>query len=766
MNKILFNFILGIIVAVNMLFFPVQAEEVPISDAQTVVGDLHDEESSDDPVEESVIENDSEAAAENVTIDEGLSSDETENEAGTGDLTEEETGIGDAIALEEESGTKDGTEEEAENGDTTDEETGNGYSIQEGTENGDTTEEDLTADDADEEAVDGEGNETEEVQQEDPAAGVTEMIPDDPENASAGTTDMLINEPEALTETQAPADDSGVNEKPENVDPAPPAGVYARPVINSISTDGESITLKWDNPEGALFRIYRWNILPYQIGTSSTGSFVDKDVSYGWSYTYFIATDSPAYRYPYSQTVSKRVSRPIEDIDQEHKIGENLAWNLDGDKKRDSLVISGSGSMPDFSSPSEVPWRDRAGEIKQIAIDDGVTYVGDHTFSDMESLEEVSIPSSVREYGHEVFRGSTNLEFFNHDSAVDSDQLHIAVQYLTGVYSGEKYEPEVNVRKGAEGKVYNGMPALVPNRDYTVTYNNTTEAGDGTIEITFIGDYADAGSVVIPFTVVSELREGEKIKNITGIELLPSSGTYTGSAHHPDTIVRSGRWTLKEGVDYILTYTDMIEEGTYTVTAQGIGAYSGEAQALYTIRNQKQSGDSHPPVIPPAPNKTPVPDKIPAPDTPKTPDTIDPDQQEPVKKPEESNGEKAGTKEAETEAAAEKGKEEIADAAAETENEETADAVAEYEEETAEPVTDQLKEKAAKAIAEKFDSFLSDLERFLEENFFGKVDFSPGDSLGKKDIENVKLFAGVVGIMISICAGVYIWFFHWFLHGM
>ena len=766
MNKILFNFILGIIVAVNMLFFPVQAEEVTISDAQTVVGDLHDEESSDDPVEESVIENDSEAAAENVTIDEGLSSDETENEAGTGDLTEEETGIGDAIALEEESGTKDGTEEEAENGDTTDEETGNGYSIQEGTENGDTTEEDLTADDADEEAVDGEGNETEEVQQEDPAAGVTEMIPDDPENASAGTTDMLINEPEALTETQAPADDSGVNEKPENVDPAPPAGVYARPVINSISTDGESITLKWDNPEGALFRIYRWNILPYQIGTSSTGSFVDKDVSYGWSYTYFIATDSPAYRYPYSQTVSKRVSRPIEDIDQEHKIGENLAWNLDGDKKRDSLVISGSGSMPDFSSPSEIPWRDRAGEIKQIAIDDGVTYVGDHTFSDMESLEEVSIPSSVREYGHEVFRGSTNLEFFNHDSAVDSDQLHIAVQYLTGVYSGEKYEPEVNVRKGAEGKVYNGMPALVPNRDYTVTYNNTTEAGDGTIEITFIGDYADAGSVVIPFTVVSELREGEKIKNITGIELLPSSGTYTGSAHHPDTIVRSGRWTLKEGVDYILTYTDMIEEGTYTVTAQGIGAYSGEAQALYTIRNQKQSGDSHPPVIPPAPNKTPVPDKIPAPDTPKTPDTIDPDQQEPVKKPEESNGEKAGTKEAETEAAAEKGKEEIADAAAETENEETADAVAEYEEETAEPVTDQLKEKAAKAIAEKFDSFLSDLERFLEENFFGKVDFSPGDSLGKKDIENVKLFAGVVGIMISICAGVYIWFFHWFLHGM
>ena len=90
MNKILFNYILGIIVTANMLFFPVQAEEVPVSDAQTAVENLHNEERSDDPGEESAIGNDSAAASENEMNDEGGSSDETENEAGTGDVTEEE----------------------------------------------------------------------------------------------------------------------------------------------------------------------------------------------------------------------------------------------------------------------------------------------------------------------------------------------------------------------------------------------------------------------------------------------------------------------------------------------------------------------------------------------------------------------------------------------------------------------------------------------------------------------------------------------------
>lgn len=690
MKKALFSFIIGITVATNMLGFSVMAEEALVSDVQTVdVEELHIEEGSDNSSEETIIDNKSETASVNETINEGASFEEIREEAGT-----------------------------------------------EGT-----IEEDLTGEGDTEKVTYGERNEIEERQPEDSMADLTDTILDDPEDSATGVTDtiledsedsaiggteMISGDSEEMPDPQTLANDSKVDEQPENADAATPAMVYDRPIIKSISTDGASITLEWDNAEGALFEIYRWNILPFLVGTSTTGSFVDTDVVYGWSYTYYIVTTSSAYRFPYSQTVSERVRRPIEDIDEEHKIGEDLAWDLtEGEKKGNSLVISGKGRMPDFSSSLEIPWRERTKEIRHISIDNGVTYVGDHSFSDMEDLQEVSLPSSVREYGREVFRGSTNLEFFNHDSAVDGDQLHIAVQYLMGVYSGSTFEPEVIVRKGADSEDFDEMPTLIQDKDYTVTYNNTVEAGDGTIEIAFIGELAEAGSVVIPFTVVPELREDEKVKNVTDIELSPSSGAYTGSVQHPDMIVRSGRWILKEGVDYILTYTDMIDVGTYTVTAQGIGAYSGNVQAVYTIEEQEQS------IVP----QPPAPVNPSIPEQPQNSDAGDFTPQETVNKPDEFefNRDKVVIEEGKTETIA---------------NTET-----------------EVTETVVKPEI-NLESILSDFENYFDNNLFGKDSFSLGDSLGVKDNENVVFFVGAVGILASICIGVYLWFFHWFLHGM
>ena len=701
MNKIVFSFILVITVTFNMLAFPVYAAEAPISDTQMVSESPYQEDSPDDSGEETVIAKDGEKASEKETIAESVPAEGTVQEAGTGDTIGEEP-----------------------------------------TTEGDT-----------EETADGDKNEIEEVQSEDPASGKTEISSDDPEDSASGMTEMLpddmedsddlddLENLEDLEDSQTTEDDAVVDEELENDDTSAPAMVYDRPVINKISTDGKSITLEWDNEEGALFRIYRGSILPYQIGTSTTGSFVDTNVIYGWSYSYFIATDSSSYRYPYSQTVSKWVRYPIVDIDEEHRIGEDLAWDLgDKDQGRGSLVISGSGSMPDFATSSDRPWNDSRSEIKSISIDDGVTYIGDHSFSDMEGLEEVSLPSSVREYGHEVFRGSTNLEYFNHDNAVDGGHLCIAVQYLTGVYSGDAFEPDVYVRKGADGDDFDGMPALVQGRDYTVTYNNMTEVGDGTIVVTFIGDYADADSVVIPFTVVSALREGEKIKSLTGIELEPSSSTYTGSAQHPDMTVRSGRWILKEGVDYILSYEDMVDEGTYTITAEGIGAYSGKVQENYTILEQKK-----PPVDPKPSVNPPVPVKPSTPSKPHVTDPVDPASDGKVRDRTPSN-ESTESQDRGSQAYVEPDQEETAEAYVEPDQEETT--------ETAEK-TEKNPESTPSVVESRSNS-----------GGFGKGGFGQGESRDNKDDGSGRFFVGAVGIVASICVGVYFWFFHWFLHGM
>lgn len=762
MNRIIFSCILAITVITNMLVFPVYAGETPVFDTQIAAESMLHEERPDDPGEAIVIGGDDDTAPENDAISEGVLSEDTEateEEAGTPDANEKDSATDGNAGEAADRERNEGEAEQPEGA-----ETGMSETIPGNPEIPSAGMHEATADDS--EALSDGATEAISSDPENPSAGGTETISDDPEDPSAGGTEVIPGDPNDLAGEQTPADDAESGENLEDVEPAAPAMVYQRPVITKISTDGRSITLEWDNPEGELFRIYRWSIIPRLIGTSTTGSFVDTDVAYGWTYSYYIATNSSVYRYPYSQTVSKWVRRPIEDIDEAHRIGEDLAWDLgEREQGNGSLVISGSGSMPDFSSPSELPWRDRAGEIKHVSIDDGVTYVGDHSFSDMEGLEEVTLPSSVREYGHEVFRGSPNLEFFNHDSAVDEDQLHIAVQYLTGVYSGDAYEPEVYVRKGADGDEFDKMPALIRDKDYTVAYNNTTEVGDGTIEITFIGDYQGADSVVIPFTVISSLRQGEKIKNVTGIALLPSSSTYTGSAQRPDVVVRSGRWTLKEGVDYQLTYTDMVDTGTYTVTAEGIGAYSGEVQALYTIIDKEQSEDPNPPVTPSdpddpkGPTEDPKPVKPSDPDGPKEP-TEDP---KPVK-PSNPGDQKKPTEDPSSPVTPSSPSETWGDGADDVPSQETAGETTGLSEEA--PVIDEGILVAEAKPENQSDPAPSAIGSLPSDHLLGEGDASLGDGLETKAGEPIIFFVGAVGIVASICIGVYFWFFRWFLHGM
>ena len=104
-----------------------------------------------------------------------------------------------------------------------------------------------------------------------------------------------------------------------------------------------------------------------------------------------------------------------------------LAWNL---TKAGKLTISGTGSMPDFSSVEEQPWSDKSDQIRKIVIENGVTSIGscafwkcgvlsaeisssvttigNHAFRES-SIIAASIPSNVKTIGDSAFRGCKNL---------------------------------------------------------------------------------------------------------------------------------------------------------------------------------------------------------------------------------------------------------------------------------------------------------------------------------------------------------------------
>ena len=71
--------------------------------------------------------------------------------------------------------------------------------------------------------------------------------------------------------------------------------------------------------------------------------------------------------------------------------------------------------------------------------------------------------------------------------------------------------------------------------------------------------------------------------NLFNITLGTSTFTFNGTELKPTVTVKDGEATLVENTDYTLAFTNNVNVGTATVTATGIGNYSGTKTATYTI---------------------------------------------------------------------------------------------------------------------------------------------------------------------------------------
>ncbi|MBO4693671.1 MAG: leucine-rich repeat protein [Clostridia bacterium] len=83
-------------------------------------------------------------------------------------------------------------------------------------------------------------------------------------------------------------------------------------------------------------------------------------------------------------------------------------WHLDGN----TLTISGSGAMADYSNLTDRPWNNYCGNIQTVIIEEGVTSIGNYAFNGFTSLTSVTIPNSVTSIGKYAFV-VTNLTSVN-----------------------------------------------------------------------------------------------------------------------------------------------------------------------------------------------------------------------------------------------------------------------------------------------------------------------------------------------------------------
>ena len=272
---------------------------------------------------------------------------------------------------------------------------------------------------------------------------------------------------------------------------------------------------------------------------------------------------------------SQEVSDAALHIDVSGTLDNGITWHAEGLSGDLTLTISGKGAMPDFASPSELPWYDGLPEITHVVIGDGITHVGANAFYNAGKLKDAVIGRDVTSFGNNAFRLCGNLDTFIF-AAEDGDSYQVEPQFLVSRCTEKNIEPGVHVTKGAD--------VLREGTDYTVGYRDNIKAGTALIVITFTGDHAARGTAFIPFTIASELLEGENIKALSGMRLDGLPFVYTGNEQTPTVTVMSGQWTLREKIDYLLTLSPgRIDRGTYRVVAQGIGAYQGAQAKLYEI---------------------------------------------------------------------------------------------------------------------------------------------------------------------------------------
>lgn len=140
------------------------------------------------------------------------------------------------------------------------------------------------------------------------------------------------------------------------------------------------------------------------------------------------------------------------------KCGENCTYKFDFDDCR--MIVSGTGKMEDYDSNIDTPWHSFRDTIKYIYIEDGISYIGNHTFESCEIttlsiessvsigyqafafccyLEECNIPNSVTYIGQQAFRSCfllTSISIQNCAAFIDINAFQNCTKLMNITFQG------------------------------------------------------------------------------------------------------------------------------------------------------------------------------------------------------------------------------------------------------------------------------------------------------------------------------------------
>ena len=147
---------------------------------------------------------------------------------------------------------------------------------------------------------------------------------------------------------------------------------------------------------------------------------------------------------------------------------------------------------------------------------------------------------------------------------------NVLLQQTNLVYNQQEQSPVITSVKAGE--------LTVPTTAYTISGNKATTVGNYEVVIEPKDDAQNYdGRATAQWSIIAADAQ------IFTINLGSTSLVYDGTELKPTVTVKDGSTVLVEGTDYTLTYANNVNVGTATVTATGIGNYTGTQTKEFSI---------------------------------------------------------------------------------------------------------------------------------------------------------------------------------------
>ena len=242
--------------------------------------------------------------------------------------------------------------------------------------------------------------------------------------------------------------------------------------------------------------------------------------------------------------------RPItkkQSSDETKKCGDNLTWTFS--QGTNTLTISGTGEMWNYSDEYPSPWKEIRQDIKKVVVEEGVSSIGEQAFR-YSAIESINLPNSLTSIGKDAFYYCINLSSIDIPNSVTTLGVQ-AFSWCTGLTSIKIPEKVTSIN------------------DWTFAYCSgltSVDLSDGVVSIGWnaFAYCTSLKEIVLPKNVTT-IDNGAFYLNLSSITVLnetPPSITETTFGNYSATLtVPAGCKTVYQNTDIWKNFTNIVEIG-------------------------------------------------------------------------------------------------------------------------------------------------------------------------------------------------------------